>query len=71
MKPEPSAEWMSTEEAARFLGFTNQSAFAQWVKRERVKSDTNPRPLKVYRLGKRLLRFRRVDLERRIEVVTK
>lgn len=64
----PSAEWLSSEAAAAHLGFgENLNAFNQWVKRARKKdAKTNPQPLKVYKLG-RLLRFKRADLDRRIE----
>lgn len=65
MKP---VEWLSSEDAARYLGFTkddgtvNLLAFTRWRQRN---------PLKTYRLGKRLLRFKRVDLDRQIETVGK
>jgi hypothetical protein len=59
-----SPTYMRSEEAAVYLGFTkpdgtpNLSAFARWAQRAKVKT---------YRLGSRL-RFRRVDLDRCLEL---
>ena len=56
--------YMRSEEAALYLGFTkpdgtpNLPAFTRWAQRAKVKT---------YRLGSRL-RFRRVDLDRCLEV---
>jgi hypothetical protein len=59
-----AVEYMRSEDAALYLGFTkedgtaNLSAFKRWMQRAKPKS---------YRIGKRSLRFRRVDLDRCIE----
>jgi len=56
--------YLRSEDAAIYLGFTkedgtaNLPAFKRWMQRNDVK---------VYRIGKRSLRFRRVDLDRCVE----
>jgi hypothetical protein len=63
----PHVEYWDSSRAARYLGFVkaddtpNMDAFKKWLRRQKP-------PVKVHKLGPKLLRFRQVDLDRCLEV---